>query len=72
MKVIKHGNTYKETECVKCNAILAYCNTDIKTSNMSDGEYFGEYHYSYKKYVVCPECNSDIIISWVIDGEEQI
>lgn len=71
MQVIRHGNTYKEKGCKECGALLSYSKTDIKIDNR-DEEYGGDYHYSYRKYIICPECNSDIDLSWVIDGEEQI
>ena len=71
MEVIKHGNTYKETECTKCNAILSYCDTDIKHKNINDN-YFGEWHYSYREYIICPECGHKINFSYIIDGEETV
>ncbi len=71
MKVIKHGITYKGKKCDKCSALLSYCEKDIQTKSKDD-EYFGDYHYSCRKYIVCPECNNEIDLSWIIDGEEQI
>ena len=69
MKVIRHGSTYKEIKCTKCCALLSYCEIDIKHDNREDDN-FGEWHYSYRKYVVCPECKNEINLSWNIDGEE--
>ena len=71
MEVIKHGNTYKETECTKCGALLSYCETDIKHYNR-EYDYLGELHYSYRKYVICQECKQEINISYIIDGDEMI
>ena len=71
MQVVVHGNTYKEKRCDKCTALLSYCSKDIKTCDR-DEEYFGDYHYSCRKYIVCPECNNEIDLSWIIDGEEQV
>lgn len=71
MEVIKHGNYYKEIKCEKCNAILAYCKNDIKKIDSCE-EIFGELHSSYQEYIVCPECNKKINLSWIIDGEEQV
>lgn len=73
MEVIKHGNTYKEVECAKCGALLSYCKTDIKKKYQHE-EYIGDgyFHYSYRQYIVCPECNCDIELSWIIDGKEQV
>ena len=71
MEVIRHGNTYKEVECKKCNALLSYHFSDIKTKFNCD-EYFGEIHTSSRKWIVCPECENQINISCKIDGEEQV
>ena len=70
MEVIKHGNTYKETECTKCGALLSYCEIDI--NNDDEDNYFGVLCYSHRKYVVCPECKKEINLSWIIDGEETV
>ena len=69
MEVIRHGNTYKEVKCKKCNALLSYGKSDIKYDDR-DERYFGVWHYSRKEYVVCPECQNEIILYWTIDGEE--
>ena len=71
MEVIRHGNTYKEVECKKCGALLSYCNEDVKHDIRYDKD-FVEFHYSYRKYIICPECKNKIDISWTIDGEEQV
>ena len=71
MKVIRHGNTYKEVECKNCGALLSYCKEDTKRDNRNE-EYDGEWHYSYREYIKCPECEEKIELSWIIDGEEQV
>ena len=65
MEVIRHGNTYKEIKCPRCGAILSYCYTDIKTDNRRETYYNGEYHYSYRKYINCPECEGKIELAWI-------
>ena len=73
MEVIKHGNTYKETECTKCNALLTYCKSDVRYEGSHSEGADGIHHNSdEKRYVVCPECNGRIIISHIINGVEQI
>ena len=69
MEVLRHGNTYREVECKKCGALLSYSTGDIKVRDHS-GEVFGEIHSSCKKYITCPECKEEIVLSFVIDGEE--
>ena len=71
MKIITHGNTCKEKVCNKCSALLSYCEADIITESRCN-DFFSEQHYSNRKYIVCPECNSQIDLSWIIDGVEQI
>lgn len=73
MKVIKHGDLYREKEikCKKCNALLLYCSKDIKTRSTCE-EVLGGFHNSYREYIVCPECNCQINLSWIIDGKETV
>lgn len=71
MKIITHGNTCKEKVCNKCSALLSYCEADIKTESRYD-DFFSDQHYSRRKYIICPECNTQIDLSWIIDGEEQV
>lgn len=73
MKVIKHGDFYqqKEIKCKKCNALLSYCFDDIKTRSNVD-EIFGEIHSSFRKYIICPDCNYQIDLSWFIDGIQTV
>ena len=30
MKVLEHGNTYKQIRCPHCNALLEYSDADVK------------------------------------------
>lgn len=71
MEVIRHGNTYKEIECKKCGALLSYYTADVKVSSNCE-EYFGEIHSSCKKYITCPECKKEIVLSFRIDGKETV
>ena len=59
MEVLRHGNTYKEIVCPKCNALLSYCKNDIKEYSDYE-EYFGEMHLFYAEYIICPECKKKI------------
>lgn len=72
MEVLKHGNTYKEKECPGCGALLSYCKTDIQHDNREGEVFGGDWHYSYRKYIICPECKKKIDISWIVDGEEKV
>ena len=56
MEVLKHGNRYKEIECLKCGALLSYCNSDIR------GYWKGR---SYTELIICPECNERIILKQI-------
>ena len=70
MEVIRHGDTYKEIECKKCGALLSYCAADIKIIDRYAGVFGGDWYTSCKKYITCPECEKEIVLSWKIDGEE--
>lgn len=67
MKVIRHGNTYKEIACNECGALLSYCKEDVKTWIPS----CNSEHWSKLEYIKCPECNNKITLSLYIDGEKQ-
>lgn len=69
MKVIKHGNTYKEETCKRCGCVFEYNENDIKVDS-DYREYFGDFHCSYEEWVGCPECYKTIWLSVVIDGED--
>ena len=67
MEVIRHGNTYREVKCKKCNALLSYGKSDINHYDRYIYEnIFGENHYSRKGYIICPECNNEIVLSSVM------
>lgn len=72
MEVIRHGNTYKEIECKKCGALLSYSNADVKEINKCEEVFGGDWYTSCKKYITCPECEKEIVLSWKIDGEETV
>ena len=70
MKILRHGNKYKEVECKNCGALIAYYDNEvIRYSNVE--EYFGQFHSYKKEYIKCPECGHHIILTFKIDGEEQ-
>lgn len=61
VKVIKHGNEKREITCKECGALLNYVPSDVKRLEYREGLYgavVGE-----KRYIVCPDCSSDVIIS---------
>lgn len=69
MEVLRHGNTYKEIGCKNCDALLYYCKADIKELSKCE-EVFGGWYSRDEKYICCPECNSKIILSLIVDGEK--
>ena len=69
MQVIKHGNTYKEIVCVKCGALLSYCEKDVKTK-FNGGEYCGKFHSVVRKWIECPECCGENDILLIVDGDK--
>lgn len=71
MKVIKHGNTYREVECKNCGALLSYCEHEV-TIESHWVDCFGEWKDFYKEYIICPECKKDIVFSFIVDGEETV
>ena len=61
VKVIKHGNEKKEITCKECGALLTYVPSDVQRLEYRKGLYgpcVGE-----KRYIVCPDCTSNVIIS---------
>lgn len=70
MEVLRHGNTYREVECKKCCALLSYSTGDIKVRDHSGEVFGGDFHSNIKKYITCPECKEEIVLSWLVDGEE--
>ena len=70
MEVLRHGNTYKEIGCKNCGALLSYCKTDITKISKCEEVFGGDWHSSDEKCIYCPECNSKIILSLIVDGEK--
>ena len=66
MEVIKHGNTYKEVECKKCNALLSYCESDIKKNTHHDFWDWND-HWTTELYIICPECGTKIELKHLTD-----
>jgi hypothetical protein len=62
IKVIRHG-TKLIAECECCGCLFEYENEDIKEIQLHLNE--------YRKYVRCPECNSEIYLFWVCKGGEK-
>jgi len=69
MKILKHGNKYKEVECKNCGALIAYYDNEV-TRYSNCEEWFGEWHSYKREYIECPECKKLIIFKWEIDGKE--
>ena len=70
MKVLKHGDTYKETTCDMCKAVIGYSYRDIEHKIMHDA-----YNHTVKEtiseFFYCPECGCRIVLSLKIDGVER-
>ena len=49
MKVLRHGDTIKKTECPECHCVFIY-------STQNDIRYIGTVNAMTEKYVECPEC----------------
>jgi DNA-directed RNA polymerase subunit RPC12/RpoP len=61
VKVIKHGNEKREITCKECGALLNYVPSDVMRLEYRErlyGACVGE-----KRYIVCPDCSSNVIIS---------
>lgn len=58
IKVLRSGNTTKETECKVCNALLSYHLKDIHR----EWETYLNYLYQVE-YINCPECGSKVMAS---------
>ena len=64
IKIIKKGTKQLAT-CDKCGCIFSYEEEDIKHLENHNGEYSfvnGTKH-GYKKYVICPQCNYEFVVS---------
>lgn len=55
MKIIKHGNTYKEIEkiCPKCGCVFTYEDHEIEEEWERVDAYNSDHKYDYVK---CPDC----------------
>ena len=72
MEGLRHGNTYREVECKKCCALLSYCDKDIIKKSDCYEVFGGDFYIYSEKYIICPECGSEIWFSRVIDGKETV
>lgn len=59
MKIIEHGNTYREIQCPKCKAHIGYTNKEVQTHYGQSP--FGD-DWSNEKYIECPECEEHITL----------
>ncbi len=67
MKIIEHGETYKEVTCEMCHARLGYSYRDIEHKIMHDA-YNGKVKETVTEFFFCPECGCRIVLSLKIDG----
>ena len=54
IKIIKEG-TRKQATCDRCGCVFSYEAEDIQT--------FEYTKHGYKKYLTCPQCKDEIIVS---------
>lgn len=59
MKVLEHGNTYKQIRCPHCNALLEYSDADI-IKKETERELTSV--WLFYKYIVCLDCDKSIIL----------
>jgi Fe2+ or Zn2+ uptake regulation protein len=64
IKIIKKG-TRQQATCDKCGCIFSYEEEDIKHLENHNGEYhfINGTRHGYKNYVICPQCNNDLVIN---------
>ena len=67
MKIIEHGETYKEVTCEMCHARLGYSYRDIEHKIMHDA-FNGKVKETVTEFFFCPECGCCIVLSLKIDG----
>lgn len=65
MKILKHGDTYKTTTCLKCHAHFSYAAKDIEVTESID-DWCGIYYY-WAQILKCPECGEKIILKEICD-----
>lgn len=70
MKILKHGDTYKETTCDMCKAVIGYSYRDIEHKVMHDA-YNNTVKETISEFFYCPECGCRIVLSLKIDGVER-
>ena len=70
MKVLSHGNTYREIECQDCGAHIGYSYRDIEHKIMRDA-YNSSVHETATEFIYCPECGCRLVLSLKIDGVER-
>ena len=61
IKIIEHG-TRKEQRCEKCGCLFSYEAIDVNKRNVVTSEYDMELYKMPFKYVICPQCNNEIIL----------
>lgn len=64
--IIKQGK-HKKIKCKNCESIIGYTGQDICQKNYP--EILG--NWGYEKYIKCPFCNKNIILTQVINGKTQ-
>lgn len=63
IKIIKPG-CLKEVKCAKCGAVLSYDkNDDVETRYETSTAPLIETYKKPIKYIVCPQCNYEIILN---------
>lgn len=66
MKILKEGNLADPTEwteeldCHSCDAMLEIEFSDLETGTKIEGGNIRDRHHVYYKYVICPECGTEI------------
>lgn len=70
MEVIKHGKTFRETECEYCGAQIGFANRDVEHTVAKDA-YGGKIHETISEFIYCPECGCRLILSLKIDGVDR-
>lgn len=60
IKVLKHGDITKKVKCGHCGAVLSYEDEDVEIRK-TDFDYSRA--TSITTYIVCPDCDREIILS---------
>ena len=65
INIIKPGYL-KETQCLKCGAVLSYDeNEDVETRYAKGIASTMETYRKPVKYIICPQCNNEIVLKAV-------